>query len=115
MLDDVVDEAQLRELANWMREHMEVYPSGAALAAHMPDLVPENPVHALLGRFDPVCNNPDKTQQDIASVAWRLPPRNTHFHRTDRLSPAPQCVEVFANSILWDPSACNGADMDIGL
>ena len=28
LLEDVVEEAQSRELTNWMREHMEVYPSG---------------------------------------------------------------------------------------
>ena len=73
MLEDIADEAQLRELSNWMREHMQVYVSGAALEAHMPDLIPEHIAHALLGRCGPRFNNPANIQEYIASATWRLP------------------------------------------
>ena len=103
LLDEVVNEAQLRELANWIRDHMDVYPKNAALAAHLPELVPQSAVHALQGRFEMDFSNPDKTQHEIASVPWRNPPPGRTFEMTQHLPPAPQCVEIMSNSILWDP------------
>ena len=82
---------------------MQIYPSGAALAAHMPDLIPEHAVHALVLRFAEALTNLEKVSVDIAKCAWRLPPEGTILWRTQHLPPALGCLEVLANSILWDP------------
>ena len=94
----------MREYSKYLRERMQINPSGAALAAHMPDLIPEHAVHALAKRFDEdFKGNPDILRDDIAQRWWRLPPPDIRFWRTEGLSPAPDCCEVIANSILWDP------------
>jgi hypothetical protein len=49
----------MREYGNWLRERMQIYPSGAALAAHMPDLIPEHAVHALIECFADAVTNPE--------------------------------------------------------
>ena len=74
LLDEVIEEASLRKLANVMRERMTIYPVGAALAAHLEELEPEHAVHALPGRFEMQFASPLKLQEDIAVVPWRLPP-----------------------------------------
>ena len=81
----------------------------------MPDLIPEHAVHALIGCFAETFTNPEKVTEDIAQCAWRLPPKETMFWRTEHLSPALGCLEVLANSILWDPFGCSGAAMATGL
>ena len=102
--EDVVDEAVMRELSKYLRDRMRIYTSGAALAAHMPDLIPEDPVHALESRFQEDFKGcPEVDREDIAQCWWRLPPRGNRFWRTEGMSPAPECCEVMANSILWDP------------
>ena len=52
LTEDVIDEGAMRENSNYLRERMHIYPSGAALAAHMPDLIPEHVVHELVNRFE---------------------------------------------------------------
>ena len=47
--------------------------------------------------------SPEKTQHDIASAPWRNPPPGRTFEMTQHLPPAPQCVEIMSNSIIWDP------------
>ena len=42
--EEVIDDGFMREYSNWLRERMQIYPSGAALAAHIP-------VHALIECF----------------------------------------------------------------
>ena len=60
-LNEVVfDEGVMRELGNWMRDHMVIYPSGVALAAHMPELIREHVVHALGGRCEEKFHDPPK-------------------------------------------------------
>jgi hypothetical protein len=102
--EDVVDEAVMRELSKYLRDRMRVYPSGAALAAHMPDLIPEDAVHALEDRFaEDFKGCPHVDREDIAQCWWRLPPRGKRFWRMEGMPPAPECCEVIANGILWDP------------
>ena len=57
--EEVIDESFMREYGNWLRERMQIYPSGAALAAHMPDLIPEHTVHALIEFFADAVTNPE--------------------------------------------------------
>jgi hypothetical protein len=52
LAEDVIDEAATREYSNFLRERMQIYESGAALAAHMPGLIPEHAVHAAARRFE---------------------------------------------------------------
>jgi hypothetical protein len=100
--EDVIDEAAMREFSNFLRERMQIYESGAALAAHMPGLIPEHAVHAAVKRFEGYFPNPPLLRDEIAQCWWRTPPP-VRFWRTEGLSPAPDCFEVIANSILWDP------------
>ena len=93
---------------------MTIYPVGAALAAHLEELVPEHAVHALPDRFEMQFASPPKIQEGITSVPWRLPPQTTAFHRTHHLWPAPQFLDIMFNSILWGHSACNAAEIAIG-
>jgi hypothetical protein len=74
--EEVIDEGLMREYSNWLRERMQIYPSGAALAAHMPDLIPEHAVHALIDRFAESFPNLEKLTKDIAQCSWRLPPQD---------------------------------------
>jgi hypothetical protein len=57
--EEVIDEGFMREYGNWLRERMQIYSSGAALAAHMPDLIPEHAVHALIEFFADAVTNPE--------------------------------------------------------
>jgi hypothetical protein len=100
--EEVIDEGFMREYGNWLRERMQIYSSGAALAAHMPDLIPEHAVHALIEFFADAVTNPENVTQDIAQCAWRLLPEETRFWRTEHLSPGLGCLELLANSILCD-------------
>ena len=52
LAEDVIDEAAIREYSNFLRERMQIYESVAALAAHMPGLIPEHAVHAAARRFE---------------------------------------------------------------
>ena len=52
LAEDVIDEAAIRENSNCMRERTQIYESGAALAAHMPGLIPEHAVHASAKLFE---------------------------------------------------------------
>ena len=101
--EEFIDECCMREYGNWLRERMQIYPSGVALAAHMPDLIPEHAVHALIECFAETVTNPEKVTENIAQCARRLPPQETMFWRTKHLSPGPGCLEALANSIIWDP------------
>ncbi len=56
----------MRVCGKWLRERMQIYASGAALAAHMPDLIPEHAVHAFVFRFAEELTNPGKVCVDIA-------------------------------------------------
>ena len=93
----------MRVCGKWLHERMQIYSSGAALAAHMPDLIPEHAVHALIGRCAETFTNPEKVTEDIAQCARRLPPQETRLLENRALSPALGCLEVLANSILWNP------------
>jgi len=57
--EEVIDECCMREYGNWLRERMQIYSSGAALAAQMPDLIPEHAVHALIEFFADAVTNPE--------------------------------------------------------
>ena len=52
LAEDVIDEAAIREYSNFLRERMQIYESVAALAAHMPGLIPKHAVHAAARRFE---------------------------------------------------------------
>jgi hypothetical protein len=103
LLEEVVDEASMREYANFLRTRMKIYPAEAALAAGLEELVPEHYVHALPGRFEMQVANPLKLQEDVTSARRRRPPRTTPFHRTNHLWPTPQCLEIMRNNVLLDP------------
>ena len=68
---------------------MQIYPSGAALAAHMHDLSPERAAHALVKRFDAdFKGNPDMIRDDIAQCWWHLPPPDIRFVENRTLVPS---------------------------
>jgi hypothetical protein len=52
LAEDVIDEAAIREYGNFLLERMQIYESVAALAAHMPGLIPKHAVHAAARRFE---------------------------------------------------------------
>ena len=52
LAEDVIDEAAIRECSNFLLERMQIYGSVAALAAHMPGLIPKHAVHAAARRFE---------------------------------------------------------------
>ena len=52
LAEDVIDEAAIREYGNFLLDRMHKYESVAALAAHMPGLIPKHAVHAAARRFE---------------------------------------------------------------
>jgi len=52
LAEDVIDDSAIREYSNFLRERMQICESVAALAAHMPGLIPEHAVHAAARRFE---------------------------------------------------------------
>ena len=76
--EEVIDDCFMREYGSWLRECMQIYSSGAALAAHMPDLIPEHAVHPFIE-----CLPLAATRDEVLE------------NRTG-------CLDLLANSILWD-------------
>ena len=64
----------MREYSNFLRERMQIYESDAALAAHMPGLIPEHAVHAAVKRFEGDFPNLPILRDEIAQCWWRTPP-----------------------------------------
>ncbi len=85
--EEVIDDCFMREYGSCLRECMQIYSSGAALAAHMPDLIRE---HAVLPFIE------------------RVPLAAT---RVEVLENRRGCLDSLANGILWDTFGMQRAAM----
>ena len=83
---------------NHLKAHGPRETLGSATGAVLPDIA----INAVEGRFEVTFVCPDK-EVDIRTLRWRCPKHSHGFFRTEHCPEAPQCNEVIANSLLFDP------------
>jgi hypothetical protein len=114
--EDVVDEAVMRELSKYLRDRMRVYPSGAALAAHMPDLIPEDPVHALEIASKKTSRDAQKlTAKTLRSVGGACRQEAIAFGEQKACPQHQNAAKSWPTASSGTRAACSGAEVAIGL
>jgi hypothetical protein len=114
--DEFIDEGFMRVCGEWLRERMQIYASGAALAAHT--VCPTSFLSTLCMQRPSASNKTSPTLPFCAMKLHSVGGARRHqyaFWRTEGLSLAPDCFDVIAKASFGTRSACSGAAMAIGL